>query len=559
MNDINNKCKHCTVKLLKSGKSFCSVQCANKSRSTKIEKSCTICNNSFFIRPKELTGNRGKYCSIKCRDDGRYRNTHRSGKCKICKNEFITYKKNNKEFCGWECQQEWNKLPENVELRISASIRAQKLKFGGKLYVQTDEFIEQIKQTKLERYGDENYVNAEKATQTKLERYGDENYNNPTQMKKTCLERYGVDNFSKTKQFKIVHGKKVIKKLFDNNRFNEIITPLFDINDYAGISEHYKFQCKKCDTIFIDHLNNGKIPRCTNCYPLKSTSSAEKEVSQYIKSIIGDNMVIENDRNILNGKELDIYIPSKKIAIEYNGLYWHSELNGKGKYYHLNKTQKCNQLGIRLIQLFEDEWIYKQDIVKNRLEYILGLVDKTIHARKCVISEITAKEKNEFLNEVHIQGEDKSGIKLGAFYNDELVAVMTFSKRRIALGSNNQNNDEYELSRFAVRHRITGIANRLLKHFIKNYNPVSIISYSDNRWNTGQLYNQLGFTKISDGVPGYWYVEDGRRMHRFNFRKNVLHEKIEHFDENLTEWENMQLNDYDRIWDCGHNKFEMIL
>ncbi|MBC8295381.1 MAG: hypothetical protein H8E55_06245 [Pelagibacterales bacterium] len=439
-------------------------------------------------------------------------------------------------------------------------MKSQKMKYNGKLYYQTDEFKKKSKLTKLDRYNDINYVNTEKAKQTKLNRYGDKNYINLKKMKETCLEKYGVDNFSKTKQFKDIHGKKVIKKLFNNIKFNEVITPLFDINDYTGVSGQYKFQCKKCNIIFTDTLNNGRIPRCINCYPIKNTSLAEKEVLHYIKSILPDTEIIENDKTILNGKELDIYIPSKKIAIEYNGLYWHSELHGnKDKNYHLNKTDECENRGIRLIQMFEDEWIYKRGIVKNRLKYILKLLNINIHARKCNISEISIKEKNAFLNEVHIQGEDKSKIKLGAFYENELVAVMTFSKKRIALGSKNINNDEYELSRFAVKYRITGIANRLLKYFIKNNNVKSIISYSDNRWNTGSLYKELGFDKISSGRPGYWYIKNGERIHRFNFRKDQLNNKLEKFDINLTEWQNMQLNGYDRIWDCGHNKYEMVL
>jgi hypothetical protein len=136
---------------------------------------------------------------------------------------------------------------------------------------------------------------------------------------------------------------------------------------------------------------------------------------------------------------------------------------------------------------------------------------------------------------------------------------MTFSKRRIALGSRNVDDTDFELSRFAVKYQITGIANRLLKYFIKNNNPKTIISYSDRRWNTGVLYENLGFTKISDGAPGYWYIIDGMRKHRFNFRKNVIKDKLKSFDPNLTEWQNMQLNGYDRIWDCGHLKYELIV
>lgn len=102
----------------------------------------------------------------------------------------------------------------------------------------------------------------------------------------------------------------------------------------------------------------------------------------------------------------------------------------------------------------------------------------------------------------------------------------------------------------------------LNKCFTKNYNPQKIVSYADRRWTYSKtnLYDKLGFVKIDDGIPNYWYIDNTwERIHRFNFRKNVLNEKLQNFDENLTEWENMQINGYDRIWDCGHLKYELTI
>jgi len=182
-----------------------------------------------------------------------------------------------------------------------------------------------------------------------------------------------------------------------------------------------------------------------------------------------------------------------------------------------------------------------------------------IYARKCDIREISPKEKNKFLNEFHIQGEDKLKIKLGAFYNDQLVGVMTFGSLRIALGSINEN--EFELIRFATSCQIIGLASKMLKYFVKIYKPDKIISFADRRWTFSKdnLYEKLGFKKISNGNPNYWYIDknNGQRIHRFNFRKNILEEKLDFFDKNLTEWENMQLNSFDRIWDCGNLKYEL--
>ena len=283
----------------------------------------------------------------------------------------------------------------------------------------------------------------------------------------------------------------------------------------------------------------------------------------YLNSLNINDVIERNKRTILNKKELDFYFPKLKIAIELNGNYWHSELSGnKSKNYHLNKTIECENLGIQLIHIFEDEWMFKKEIVKNRLKHILNINNNSIYARNCIIKEIDIKSKNNFLNTYHLQGADKSKIKLGIFNLNELIGVMTFGKPRIALGYKNNENNTYELIRFVTNKRIIGGASKLLSYFTKNHKPNKIITYADRRWSKGNLYEKIGFKKVSDGVPNYWYINKKNyltRFYRFNFRKNVLNEKLDKFNQNLTEWENMQLNDYDRIWDCGSLKYEMIL
>ena len=153
-----------------------------------------------------------------------------------------------------------------------------------------------------------------------------------------------------------------------------------------------------------------------------------------------------------------------------------------------------------------------------------------------------------------------SSVKLGAYYNNLLVAVMTFGKKRKSLGYKNKNKNEYELIRFATNQRIVGIAGKLLKRFIKNYNPYKIITYADKRYSVGNLYEVLGFNKIKDTKPNYWYFELGNdvRWHRYGFAKHTLSKKLKSYDATLSEWDNMKNNRYDRIWDCGHTKYEWI-
>jgi endogenous inhibitor of DNA gyrase (YacG/DUF329 family) len=287
--------------------------------------------------------------------------------------------------------------------------------------------------------------------------------------------------------------------------------------------------------------------------------SSKLEILDYVKSLVGAEKVLENDRETLGGLELAIYVPHKKFALEYNGLYWHSEnTGGKSRNYHVTKTNLCKAFNIRCIHIFEDEWRYKKEIVKSKIKYILNetTMERALYARNCEIREIT--NCREFLNTNHIQGDSPSSIKLGAFHNNELVAVMTTGKRRLALGKKSSITGEYELLRFATSKRVVGIASKLLQHFIRVYNPVKITTYADQRYSVGNLYASIGFKQIHITQPNYWYFLNGtdKRHHRFNFRKNELDKKLATFDPQLTEWENMKLNGYDRIWDCGSILYE---
>ena len=183
---------------------------------------------------------------------------------------------------------------------------------------------------------------------------------------------------------------------------------------------------------------------------------------------------LENDRKTLDGLELDIVLPKNNLAIECNGNYWHTELQGKDKHYHLNKTVECEKKNIQLLHILESEWIDKSDIWKSIINSKLGLSNR-IYARKCEIKEILdPKIKNDFLECNHLQGKDRSSIKLGLYYQRELVSVMTFCKSRF------NKNYEWEISRFAslLDTTIIGGASKLLSHFKKVYNPKSIITYA---------------------------------------------------------------------------------
>ena len=292
-----------------------------------------------------------------------------------------------------------------------------------------------------------------------------------------------------------------------------------------------------------NHLQGQGCPSCSHTF-----SQEENEVYEFIKEVIGENNVIKNDREILNGKEIDIYVPEYNIGIEFNGLHWHSE-QYIDKKYHLEKTEECEKQGIRLIHIFEDEWLNKKEIWKSMFGNMLGRTPNKIYARKCVIREVKSEIGNEFLKNNHLQGVCSSSVKLGLFFNDELVSLMTFGKSRHFIGNGKH---EWELLRFCnkLNTNVIGGASKLLKHFIDDYHPKNIVSYADRRWSIGNLYERLGFKLYNKSVPNYFYIKDGVRQNRFIFRKSELIRKY-NCPKEMSEHEFCLSQGWYRIYDCG--------
>ena len=293
------------------------------------------------------------------------------------------------------------------------------------------------------------------------------------------------------------------------------------------------------------------------------TSKGETEIREFIEGL-GFEVYKGKNRKLLEGKEIDLIIPELKVAIEYNGLYFHTEDMGKNSTYHLNKTLACNQLGYKLIHIFEDEWMVNKELVKSKLKHILGVSDGIkIGARKVTVNKISKEDKSYFLDEFHIQGNDKSDTFYGAYYNNILVGVMTFNSQR---NMTKNVEGEYELSRFSTRqgYIISGLASKILKQFINDYSPKSIISFADRRWTTdgnNNMYTKLGFGLTSILKPTYFYysskVNRYKRYHKFSFGKNNLKNKFNGIDLNKSESEITKELGYSKIWDCGLFKYKI--
>ena len=321
---------------------------------------------------------------------------------------------------------------------------------------------------------------------------------------------------------------------------------------------YFNLLCNNCNMEFsitrqLFVLRTSKEKEvCLHCNPiLHGKSEIENEVYKFIQENYSGE-VIKNYKSLIS-KELDIYLPDINIAFEFNGLYWHSEIY-KDRYFHLNKSNECLEKGIDLFHIWEDDWIYKQDIIKS---IILNKLRKSkkIWARNCSILEIDNSSCRNFLDKNHVQGFIGAKVKIGLFNDGELVSVMSFGSFRKSLGQSSKNN-EFELLRFCnkLNFAVIGGASKLFKYFIKNYSPNKIISYSDISRSKGNMYDKLGFDFISQSGPNYYWVIDGIRKHRFGFRKDILVKKG--FDPNKTESEIMNENGYYRIFDCGSKKWE---
>lgn len=501
-------------------------------------------------------------------------------------------------------------------------------RYGHEYITQVENIKEKSRETKIERYGNPGYNNPQKISETWKEKEDlldvikarEETYrrktgyanpfSNPEVIKKINeknLMLYGYErasqnpeikrkisdtrqSFTKEKNDEINSKRKeTCQKLYQKDSVSQV--DMFKIKaaetkhkntieKYPGIIEikNTKFICQCADSscdlcqekqfeiyrpVYLYRLSHNEELCCIKNPVNYSSSKVEKEFGEFISSIYTGNIIF-NDRSALEGKEIDIYLPDLKIGFEFNGIYFHSEFY-KDKNYHQEKALLAIERGISLVQVWEDDWFSKREIIQDLIRSKIGLFDVRIGARNCQIKEIDSEMARYFIDSNHLQQYVNSSVKIGLFYNDELMSVVTFGKLRNFMRFKGEER-EYELYRFCTKrgYQIIGGFQKMLNYFIKTYNPKRIITYASLDISTGEIYKNAGFKYVKTTSVGYYWVNESAenqnqfhcRKHRFNFKKSDLVKMG--FDTNKSETEIMHENHYFKCFDSGNFLFELI-
>lgn len=321
----------------------------------------------------------------------------------------------------------------------------------------------------------------------------------------------------------------------------------YDYSDstYESSLSHIVYKCDIHGHVVQLAQNHLKGAGCRFCDSAKTSSKGEMELAEFVGSL---TQCVRNDRNILDGQEIDIV--AGNVGIEYHGLYWHSYNRPETReesYRHYNKLDAALDKGFSLIQIYESEWRDKPQIVKSMLRSKLGLVKSRVYARDCVVTEPTEAEMKMFFDHNHLHGHRRSSRYLALEKGGCIVAAASF----------NNLHGRWELMRFCnlLDTMVVGGLSRLMKRSGLG----SVFTYVDRRYSpTAAAYIAAGFVKRGVTPPGYSYCKGQKVYPRQMFQKHKLPGLLPDFKAELTEAQNMFANGYRRLWDAGHYKLELL-
>lgn len=458
---------------------------------------------------------------------------------------------------------------ESIRDKAKATLHA---KYGVDCSLKNSAVREKIKQTNLVKYGYECSLSApevkERIKQTIHAKYGIEHISQATfvkDKKKAALQaHYGVDypiqsesvkqkieqtNLQKYGTKHAIQSKDVLEKRKQTN------IAKYGVDHPAKTAEVKE----KIRNTLKEQYGVDALQQCAEFKEMQlhehsiSCNTSKKELLQFIKSVYSGK-IIENTRKVISPKELDIYLPEKQLAFEFNGTYWHSEHVGLSKNYHQEKTKACHKAKIRLIHIFEHEWLFNRDKIKSLIRSALGIYSIRLYARKCQIKPIGADMYRQFLLANHLQCAVNSSIRYGLFYQDELASVIGFGKSRFK-------KDEIELHRYCVKanYQIVGGFSKLIKYVCVNEHITKFVSYVDFSHFNGRGYKKAGFTLEYLTQPSYIYIKGSEIKSRMQCQKHKLSAFLSAYYDDLSESDNMRLNGWYKVYDCGNLKLKYTL
>lgn len=442
-------------------------------------------------------------------------------------------------------------------------------KYGVDYTFQSEEIRNKGRQTSIQRYGTEypmqNPAVLEKTRTTNLEKYGSENYMTSEagrqKFAQAMKDKYGVSAYSQTSAWKA-------QRMSDPTKLEEFLA--FDLDPKDYIKSHWSEPpslLDVCAAVGVGTEAVGLRLQRAHCVEMVAyvLSTMEHEVLGFLKSIVPETEIIVNTKQVITPYELDIYLPQYKLGIECNPTSTHnSSINvfdhsaaPTAPSYHAMKSKLCEDKGIFLYHIFGPDWTHRRPVIESMLKNILGASEQRVYARKTEVKDVDATIAYEFLEKNHRQGGVQSKIRLGLYYQDELVALMTFGAMRGTIGADHTSENCYELVRFCNKldTNVVGGASKLFKHFLTEYRPDEVRSFSDIAHTRGNLYRQLGFSQLHTNQPGYVWVDSLTDIayHRVNAQKQNLKKflKDDSIDLNQTEREIMIAHGFLQLYDSG--------
>lgn len=425
-------------------------------------------------------------------------------------------------------------------------------KYGVTSFSKTQEFLYKGQKTRYERYGDKNFSNPEKMLKTKQQKYGSKNYNNKEQARQTFFKKYGVYAPSQIPEVRARQKKTCLeycgsetyltvgvcaeyqsKSSYEKMLNNEFDVPAFSYKEYRDrTSSLLKFKCRKCNSEFYSVHHDGMHNRCSKCYP-PSRSNEQTDLQNYILEFTKN--VITNSRSVISPYEIDIYIPDKKLAIEFDGLFWHSTQHGIDKQYHAKKTALCEQSGIQLIHVFENEWMTKKDCVKSRIKSLL--IDPVSLPNDYEIKIVDEKNAIEFQKKHSLvdHATNCNALHIGLFIGNSLTQMLSLNEKSYS---------HWKIIDFLYEYRINNSLQSMLSYFECNYHPTEIQWIVDRRWSNGYMCCECGFNLTKEINPQLWH---------WTMKQ---HKPVLISDNDILQTSEIDVNKINSIYDCGFLVFQ---